>query len=119
MLLDEPTSGLDSYTSLAICQLLRTQAYRGQTIVATIHQPSAEIFMTFDKVYCLAEGYTVYCGPPEQCFTYMKQFGLRAPKHTNPADKMSIIASQPRMILSENITIKTLAKECEKQLKAN
>ena len=119
MLLDEPTSGLDSYTSLAICQLLRTQAYRGQTIVATIHQPSAEIFMTFDKVYCLAEGYTVYCGPPEHCFSYMKQFGLNVPKNTNPADKMSIIAAQPRLILNDNITIKSLAKECEKQLKMN
>ena len=37
MILDEPTSGLDSHTSTKICQLLRTQAYRGQTIIATIH----------------------------------------------------------------------------------
>ena len=75
--------------------------------------------MMFDKVYCLAEGYTVYCGPPEHCFNYMSQFGLRVPKNTNPADKMSIIAAQPRLILNENMTIKHLAKECEKQLKNN
>ena len=32
---------------------------------------------------------------------------------------MSIIAAQPRLILNDNITIKSLAKECEKQLKMN
>ena len=37
LMLDEPTSGLDSNTSTFICQLLRTEAYRGATIVATIH----------------------------------------------------------------------------------
>ena len=37
MMLDEPTSGLDSHTATRIIQLLRTEAYRGQTIIATIH----------------------------------------------------------------------------------
>ena len=37
LLLDEPTSGLDSSTALRICQLLRRQAERGMTVLATIH----------------------------------------------------------------------------------
>jgi len=37
MILDEPTSGLDSHTSANIIQLMRTESYRGATIVATIH----------------------------------------------------------------------------------
>ena len=37
LMLDEPTSGLDSHTSMLLVQMLRTEAYRGQTIVATIH----------------------------------------------------------------------------------
>lgn len=37
LILDEPTSGLDSHTSTMIIQMLRSEAYRGQTITATIH----------------------------------------------------------------------------------
>lgn len=37
LILDEPTSGLDSHTSTKIIQLLRSEAYRGAAIVATIH----------------------------------------------------------------------------------
>ena len=93
MILDEPTSGLDSHTSTKIIQLMRTEAYRGMTVIATIHQPSSEIFLMFDRVIILSEGYTIYNGPPELAAAYMKQFGLRDLQHTNPADKMSIIAA--------------------------
>ena len=49
----------------------------------------------------------------------MSKFGLRTLTHTNPADKMSIIAANPKMLLNEHVTINLLAKECEKQLKEN
>ena len=37
LLLDEPTSGLDSHTSLQLVKLLRKEAYRGMTLLMTIH----------------------------------------------------------------------------------
>ena len=37
LLLDEPTSGLDSATAIMICRLLRRQARRGMSVLATIH----------------------------------------------------------------------------------
>ena len=37
ILLDEPTSGLDSSTALKIIQLLKKEALRGKTVIATIH----------------------------------------------------------------------------------
>ena len=37
LLLDEPTSGLDSHTSLGIVKLMKNEANRGMTILATIH----------------------------------------------------------------------------------
>jgi len=37
MLMDEPTSGLDSSTSLRIVKMLRQEAIRGMSILATIH----------------------------------------------------------------------------------
>ena len=56
MLLDEPTSGLDSSTAFRICKLLKKQAENGMTIVATLHQPSGEIFDLFDRLIVLHNG---------------------------------------------------------------
>ena len=60
LLLDEPTSGLDSVTSLRICDILKQEAARGMTVVATIHQPSSKIFFKFSKIILLSEGFCIY-----------------------------------------------------------
>ncbi|KUJ24542.1 uncharacterized protein LY89DRAFT_776636 [Mollisia scopiformis] len=60
---DEPTSGLDSQTSWAILDLLQKLSKAGQSILCTIHQPSAMLFQRFDRLLLLAEGgRTVYFG---------------------------------------------------------
>ena len=41
LLLDEPTSGLDASTALRIIKILKQEATRGVSILATIHQPSS------------------------------------------------------------------------------
>ena len=56
LFLDEPTSGLDSQTAWSICALLRKLANNGQAILCTIHQPSAILFQTFDRLLFLAKG---------------------------------------------------------------
>lgn len=66
LFLDEPTSGLDSSTALRIIKLLKKEAGRGMSILATIHQPSAELLFLFDWVICLSEGYTIYNGHPKE-----------------------------------------------------
>ena len=76
LLLDEPTSGLDSSTALRIIDVLRTQAKRGMSVMATIHQPSSEIFFRFDRVILLSEGYTIYNGPPNRVKEYFENLGL-------------------------------------------
>ena len=57
MLLDEPTSGLDSSTAFRICKMLKKEATQGMTIIATIHQPSGEIFELFDRLIVLHDGF--------------------------------------------------------------
>lgn len=37
LLLDEPTSGLDSTTAYQIVKILKEEARRGMTVIATIH----------------------------------------------------------------------------------
>ncbi|KAB8235266.1 ABC-2 type transporter-domain-containing protein [Aspergillus alliaceus] len=61
--LDEPTSGLDSQSSWTICAFLKKLSNQGQAVLATIHQPSAMLFQTFDRLLFLAKGgKTVYFG---------------------------------------------------------
>jgi len=43
--------------------MLKSEAKRNMTILATIHQPSSKIFHTFDRVILLAEGHTIFNGP--------------------------------------------------------
>ncbi|KAB5544712.1 hypothetical protein DKX38_012824 [Salix brachista] len=57
LLLDEPTSGLDSTTSQRIVATLRGLARGGRTVITTIHQPSSRLYMMFDKVVVLSEGF--------------------------------------------------------------
>jgi len=58
--LDEPTTGMDSYTAIKIVELLKKLAEKGRTVVATIHQPSSDIFTNFDQLMILALGQIIY-----------------------------------------------------------
>jgi ABC-type multidrug transport system ATPase subunit len=66
LLMDEPTSGLDSSTSLRIIRMLKQEAKRGMSILATIHQPSSQLFFEFDRIILLSEGFTIFNGPPSE-----------------------------------------------------
>jgi ATP-binding cassette subfamily G (WHITE) protein 2 (SNQ2) len=56
LFLDEPTSGLDGQSSFMILQFLKTLASHGQSILCTIHQPSAALFDEFDQLLLLKGG---------------------------------------------------------------
>jgi len=58
--LDEPTTGLDSATSFHVINILKNLAKAGRTIISTIHQPSSEIFGTFDKLLLMVQGNIIY-----------------------------------------------------------
>ena len=75
------------------------------TIIATIHQPSAPIFFLFDRVIVLSEGYCIYNGTPAGVKDYFSKLGLIMSRYSNPADKLSVIASEPRKLLNKNISI--------------
>lgn len=57
----EPTSGLDSTLATSLVQLLRNLANeQRKTIILSIHQPTSQIFQTFDQVMLLSEGKIVF-----------------------------------------------------------
>ncbi|KAJ5365460.1 multidrug resistance protein CDR1 [Penicillium concentricum] len=91
LFLDEPTSGLDGQSAFEICRFLRKLAAAGQTIICTIHQPSASLFDTFDVLLLLSRGgRTAYFGPTgrgsAQVIEYFTQRGAPCPPDTNPAE---------------------------------
>ena len=56
----EPTSGLDSTSAVALIHVLRDLAMEGKTIITSIHQPSSQIFQSFDQLILLADGKTIF-----------------------------------------------------------
>ncbi|KAK4754744.1 hypothetical protein SAY87_008501 [Trapa incisa] len=62
--MDEPTSGLDAQAAAIVMRTVRSAADTGRTVVCTIHQPSLEIFESFDEMLLLTQGgEEMYFGP--------------------------------------------------------
>ncbi|KAL8027252.1 hypothetical protein ABFX02_14G083200 [Erythranthe guttata] len=62
--MDEPTTGLDARSAAIVMRAVKNVAETGRTIVCTIHQPSIDIFESFDEVILLkAGGRMIYGGP--------------------------------------------------------
>uniref|UniRef100_A0A7N2M1L1 Uncharacterized protein n=1 Tax=Quercus lobata TaxID=97700 RepID=A0A7N2M1L1_QUELO len=63
LFLDEPTSGLDSATSFHVMsRIVKLARQDGRTVIASIHQPSSEVFELFNNLCLLSTGMTVYFG---------------------------------------------------------
>ncbi|KAI9501140.1 ABC-2 type transporter-domain-containing protein [Coemansia spiralis] len=92
LFLDEPTSGLDAQASYSIVQFMRRLAQEGQTILCTIHQPSALLFEQFDRLLLLVRGgRTVYFGDlgedAQTLIQYFERNGAEScPPTANPAE---------------------------------
>ena len=106
LFLDEPTSGLDSNTAWSICRLLRKLCDNGQTILCTIHQPSAKLFDMFDRLLLLQEGQTIYFGDvgrdAHHITTYFEKRGAQPCKASeNPSEWMMKAIDDPKTSWSE------------------
>ncbi|KAF8650205.1 hypothetical protein HU200_064060 [Digitaria exilis] len=54
--LDEPTTGLDARAAAIVMRTVRKTVNTGRTVVCTIHQPSIEIFESFDELLLMKRG---------------------------------------------------------------
>ncbi|KAJ3670859.1 hypothetical protein LUZ60_008285 [Juncus effusus] len=62
--MDEPTSGLDARAAAIVMRAVRNTVDTGRTVVCTIHQPSIDIFESFDELFLMKRGgEEIYVGP--------------------------------------------------------
>uniref|UniRef100_A0A803LGQ9 ABC transporter domain-containing protein n=1 Tax=Chenopodium quinoa TaxID=63459 RepID=A0A803LGQ9_CHEQI len=74
LFLDEPTSGLDSAASYYVMSgVAGAERAYGRTIIASIHQPSSQVFELFDHLCLLSAGKTVYFGPAAEAAEDIEQ----------------------------------------------
>jgi hypothetical protein len=74
--MDEPTSGLDARAAAIVMRTVRNIVNTGRTIVCTIHQPSIDIFESFDEVFiCMCVCITcvyIYIYISSKCVYFIK-----------------------------------------------
>ena len=51
---------MDSTSAVSLIDVLRELAMQGKTIITSIHQPSSQIFQSFDQLILLADGKTIF-----------------------------------------------------------
>ncbi|KAJ8769647.1 hypothetical protein K2173_005250 [Erythroxylum novogranatense] len=87
LFLDEPTSGLDSAASYHVMNRIVKLAHQhGRTVIASIHQPSSEVFELFNNLCLLSSGRTVFFGPVSAVEEFFSSNGFPCPNLTNPSD---------------------------------
>eukprot|EP00523_Entomoneis_sp_CCMP467_P011133 CAMPEP_0168725064 /NCGR_PEP_ID=MMETSP0724-20121128/3959_1 /TAXON_ID=265536 /ORGANISM="Amphiprora sp., Strain CCMP467" /LENGTH=609 /DNA_ID=CAMNT_0008771833 /DNA_START=209 /DNA_END=2035 /DNA_ORIENTATION=- len=90
--LDEPTSGLDSFSAVQLCQVLKKVANAGASVLFTIHQPSSEIFNSFDHLILLNKGRVMYQGAVSGVPDFFAARGHPNPTNYNPSDHVMNVA---------------------------
>jgi len=74
LFVDEPTSGLSSRDSENVMDLLRELSLKGKLIFVVIHQPSSDIYKTFDRIVFLdTGGFLIYYGNPVEAIAYFRK----------------------------------------------
>ncbi|KAK2656487.1 hypothetical protein Ddye_009539 [Dipteronia dyeriana] len=87
LFLDEPTSGLDSAASFHVMnRIVKLARQDGRTVIASIHQPSSEVFELFHNLCLLSSGRTIYFGPVSLAEQFFSSSGFPCPTLRNPSD---------------------------------
>ena len=85
---------LDSALAHNTMKMLRRLALENRTIIASLHQPSSEVFDLLDRVMVLCAGHKVYEGEVSRLSSYLQSIGYFCPKYTNLADYMLQLLSE-------------------------
>jgi len=102
LMMDEPTSGLDSFVAAQVIEMLKEIAVKeGRTIIVSIHQPSTQVFYTFDRLLLLDDGRVVFRGPLSKLVPMFEDYHVPPPPNYNPSDYMMEIMANRRDLVDE------------------
>lgn len=110
--LDEPTSGLDIYSAWKVVKIMKELAQSGRVVLASIHQPSSEIFHLFDTAIFLDNGNMVYGGHINKMDSYFKNVNKPCPLNYNPADHMLFLLQTLSNIEKEKLYSQEPSDKC-------
>ncbi|KAH9842509.1 ABC transporter [Rhodofomes roseus] len=107
LILDEPTSGLDSVSAKKVGEVLRGLAHDNENptaVIASIHQPSSQLFQCFDKIILLSHGRALYYGAGGLApADYFASRGIPYSTGYNVADYLLDVASDPPVGLFQSV----------------
>ncbi|XP_051127111.1 ABC transporter G family member 1-like [Andrographis paniculata] len=87
LFLDEPTSGLDSAAAFHVMNhIVKLSKHDNLSVVASIHQPSSEVFELFKNLCLLSGGRTLYFGSTMGANEFFASNGFVCPTMRNPSD---------------------------------
>eukprot|EP01091_Cochliopodium_minus_P006107 TRINITY_DN1598_c0_g2_i1.p1 TRINITY_DN1598_c0_g2~~TRINITY_DN1598_c0_g2_i1.p1 ORF type:complete len:702 (+),score=193.99 TRINITY_DN1598_c0_g2_i1:254-2359(+) len=87
MFVDEPTTGLDSVLAYEVIKILKDIVVNdGVTVVATIHQPSSEVFRFFDDILVMKAGKIITYVESKKVIDVFREKGLDCDELENPAE---------------------------------
>lgn len=94
LLMDEPLTGVSQYEASVMMLTFREMVNQDRTVVASVYQPTSEMFKLFDSVLLLSQGRAIYYGPVANAanFFVVSPFGYDLSNYTNPADFLADIA---------------------------
>ena len=84
--------GLDSLSAVQLCQVPKKVANAGASVLFTIHEPSSEIFNSFNSLIFMNAGHVMFQGPTNNVPAYFGEWGHPNPPHYNPADWIMNVA---------------------------
>lgn len=92
---DEPTTSLDSKSALRVINVLHRLSRAGLAVLATVHQPSSELFARFDRALILKTGgRQIYFGHAHEALPFLCPVaGVDISQSLNSADTLLDIAS--------------------------
>lgn len=93
LLADEPITNLPARDAALIMNCFRDLVNQEKTVIATMHEPSSEVFSLFDSLVLLSKGRLIYMGAASEAVSFFtEKVNLVSVGYVNPADFLADVS---------------------------
>lgn len=79
--------------------MLKSLSNKGVNVVSTIHQPSSEIFDSFERLVLICRGNIIYQGVSHHAVDYFTTLGCKCPDFSNPSDYFMKLMNEEGLLI--------------------